>query len=462
MHIASGIGALVCAVAGLAGMPAQGEDDAARGAPSELNASFNYQGRLEVDGAPANGDFFFEVRLLDSSGDEIDPRFDELGPITVVDGIFDMDVLMGGTDMDADFFWRTYGHLAKRARIGVSDVDDGSYTTLSPDIDLGSSPHALYARYAGALRFPYSDTYLDLGGDPATMFSLTNEFGGIVAEFRSNQVGDEPLVYIRGENVFNSSFGFQSGALLVDSMDDEVAIRGEGSRFSIAGFFGDPPTLPGVSAALLGNVGFFSGPDVIAVWAVNSVADNSAALGTENHAGDFSGDVLVRDNLVVEGLVEREFAPDQRSAVGPLAYGFINANGSVGNGTANLSSEWDAALNLYRVSVDVGGLFFGVQTVLVTVVDTNEPRVATVNIVSGEVRVAIWDINSGNTLVQDNFQIAIFDPRSGPSSVVVTAPQGADLDKLSEQTGVAPVRVLHEPQPSVPAHKLERGALERD
>lgn len=448
---------VMCSVAlGLCASWSLGQDADARGVQEPINASFNYQGRLEVDGVPANGDFYFEVNLLGSDGDLIDDRFATPGPITVVDGIFDMDILMGGTDIDADFFWRTYGHLAKKARISVGVIEGGDYTELSPDVDLGSSPHALYSRYAGALRFPYAETYTNLEGDPATMLSLTNEFGGIVAEFRSNDAGDEPLVYIRGENVFSPTFSRQSGALLVDTMDDEVAIRGEGTRFSVVGLHSDPSTLSGVSAAVLGSVGSFSSPDIVAVWANNSPAGTAAFLGTENYAGDFNGDVLARDDLRVQGAAERDFATNEPAPIGPLAYGFINIAGDVTNGTANLNCVWDPALGVYLITVDGVSLLYGVQSAMVTVIDLAEPRVATTNVISGELRVAIWDLNSGNTLVQDNFQIVIYDPTTAGALTIDATPPGVDPDKLSEQTGVSPVRVIRKPSPVEPVLEAPR------
>ena len=134
--------------------------------------------------------------------------------------------------------------------------------------------------------------------------------------------------------MFGSSFSLQSGALLVDSMDDEVAIRGEGSRFSIVGFFSDPPTLPGLSAAIVGSVGIGSTPDVVAIWGSNSPAGTSARLGTADYAGDFDGDVIARDGLRVQGEPTRDYANNSPSPIGPLAYGFVSTTGTVGPATA--------------------------------------------------------------------------------------------------------------------------------
>jgi len=422
------------------------DGDIGLGVSAVQDGSFNYQGYLEFEGAPANGDFYFEVHLLDSNGDEIDPRFDQPGPITVTDGLFDMDIQMGGTLADADYFWDRYGHLAKKMRIMVGLIEGGPYTTLSPDVELGASPHALWSRYAGGLQFPYTDTHSNLFADPETMISLTNEFGGTVAELRSNGVTNEPIVYIRGERVFGGSFGFQSGALLVDSREDEVGIRGEGTRFSVVGFFSDPPTLTGVSAALLGSVGFASAPDVVAVWASNTPAGTSARLGTADYAGDFDGDILARDDLRVQGEPTRDYSASSPSPIGPLAYGFVSSSGTVSSATANLSASWDAANSRYLIEVEGESFGFNTHAVSITVVDSVEPRIATYDGTLSALGVKIWDLNSGNIAVQDNFSIVIYD--ATPVVVnQVAVPEGMDKDKYTEKTGVQllQTRPRHEP-----------------
>ncbi len=404
------------------------------------DGSFNYQGYLEVDGQPANGMYSFRFEAFEDAvgSDILSELVFESPPVQVVDGLFFVNVQMGGTPSEARRFWREVGNEEMYLEIGVGEIEGGPYTTLGTRTRVGWSARAQYAGIAESLRFPYSDSYTNEQGSASTMLSLTSEFGGIVAQFRSNEVRDEPLVYIRGERVYSPTFGFQSGALLVDSMEDEVAIRGEGSRFSVVGFHSDPFTLPGVGAAILGSVGFSSSPNVVAVWASNSASGNSAFLGSENYAGDFVGDVLARENLRVDGEAVRDFGNNEVSPIGPIAYGFVTASGAVSGATANLSATWNASSSQYQVSVNGETITLGPYTAVVTVVDSNEPRLATTNTVAGDLIVKVWDLNSGNIAVQDNFQVVIY--KADPNAFLVRgAPNGVDPDKYYEQTGTVPI-----------------------
>lgn len=407
---------------------------------SANDGSFNYQGYLEVDGQPANGMYSFRFEPFeDPTGPGIahELLFESV-PVPVVDGLFHVDVLMGGNITDARRFWREIGDEEIYFEIGVGEFEGGPYTTLGTRAKLSWSARAQYAGISESLRFPYTETYTNEFGDPATMLSLTSEFGGIVAEFSSNEVTDEPIVYIRGERVFNSVFNFQSGALLVDSMDDEVAIRGEGSRFSVVGHHSDPFTLTGVGAAVLGSVGFGSSPEVVAVWASNSASGNSAYLGSENYAGDFDGDVLARENLRVDGEAVRDFGTNELSPIGPIAYGFVLASGNISGATANLSSVWDAANSRYLLTIDGESFSNGLYSAIVTVVDSVEPRLATTNSTGSQLIVKVWDLNSGNIAVQDNFQVVIYKP-DPDAFLIMGAPDGVDPDKYYEQTGASPI-----------------------
>lgn len=410
-------------------MPSAGED---------VGGAFTYQGYLELDGQPANGVFYFRFSMYDTEDVWLGTWWAPAGPVTVTNGVFSCEVLMGGTPEVANQFWHDFGRAAKTMKIEVGEVE-GVYTALSPRVPVHATPHALYAKQAGELAFPYADSYDQHLGNPETMFSLTNIHGGITAEFVNETESDEPIVYIRGDDVFSPTFARQSGALLVDSRSDEVAIRGEGTRYSVVGNFSEPSTLPGISAAILGSVGAGSSPDVVAVWGFNSPAGTSARLGTADYAGDFSGDVVVRDNLHVEGDAVRDFTPTRTSPIGPLAYGFVTSTGFMNSSTGNLSAVWDAAQEHYRLSIDGETLVLGQHTVIVTVIDSSEPRLATTNVLGGELIVTIWDLNSNFVRRQDNFQIVVYDANPNAALLRNAVPPGVDPDKYGEATGVMPV-----------------------
>lgn len=255
-------------------------------------------------------------------------------------------------------------------------------------------------------------------------------------------------MYIRGRGVFNDTFNFQSGALLVDSREDEVAIRGEGTRFSVVGFHSEPSTNPGTTASVLGSVSIFASPDIVAVWALNSAAGTSARLGVENYAGDFDGDVLIRDALRVEEDVTRDFGSNEPSMVGPLAYGFVSSGGTVSRGTANLNAQWNAGSSSYRISFEGYTGSYSFLTIVVTVLDSNEPRVATTNGFLDFLEVTIWDLNSGNAKVQDNFSVVVYDPSSGSSVPRLGIP--TDTDTFAARNPGFRVRPETKPIPDVP------------
>lgn len=405
--------------------------DASRGISLLNNGSFNYQGHLEFEGQPANGDFFFEVHLLDSNGDEIDPLFDQPGPITVTNGLFDMDIQMGGTQVDSEYFWRKYGHLIKSMRIMVGQVEGGTYTTLSPDVDLGSTPHALWSRYSSALQFPYTDTYANDFAEPVTMLSLTNQFGGTVLEAIAGLDNSSAIISVQSPTPNGLNFGTQTGGVHIDAEGRPIGLISVADQYAFAGIL---LTNSGIqNSAILGQVN--SGvTSANAFLALNFDSGNNVALGTPDYAGDFSGDIIARNDLRVRGEPTRDFMSNSPSPIGPLAYGSVSAGGIVTSGTANFSAQWNAVSEYYEVTIADEFLGFATHSITVTVVDIAEPRVATFNTFGGIVAVKIWDLNSGNIAVQDNFSIVIHD--SNPTTINrITVPTGVDEDKYTEQTG---------------------------
>ena len=420
------------------------QDDDLRGGPIQLlESSFNYQGQLIYDGEPANGDFYFEIHLLDSNGDEIDPLFDTPGPIPVVNGLFDMNILMGGDSAGGNYFWKKYGPLAKKMRISVGLSEGSVNTVLSPDIELGSSPHALFSRYAGGLYFPYSETYTNEFSDPETMLSLRNVFGGTTLLLKENTNTNYPVLLVEGATTMGPDFGTQNGVLRVDSSSDSIGVLSFANQYPIAGILTNLTPSPG-AAAVLAQV--FSGVTGSAFRAINNTSGNNATLGSAQYAGQFTGDVLAQDNLRVQDELVRDFAPNDPSPAGPLAYGTINSGGTLSGATGNLNSSWDSVNFQYILTVDNESLVLGLYVAVVTVVDSFEPRVATINMTSGSLKVKIWDINSGNIAVQDNFQVVIYKPGFD----VVTQsrlPDGTDLDQYAEQTGSIPTTSMRTLKP---------------
>ncbi len=418
------------------------------------DGTFNYQGFLEVDGQAANGMYSFRFEAFDDpNGFDIAHELyftSEL--VQVVDGLFDLDVQMGGTPSEARRFWREIGNQEMYFEIGVSEVEGGPYTTLGTLSKLGWSARAQYAGIAESLRFPYIETYTNPDGTPITMISLTSFFGGTVLEMNAVRDTEEPNLVLHGPSTYGIDFGTDNGAMRVDT-DEPVGITSFARDFAIAGFLFDETTSNG--AAVIAQVRSPAGPGNSALYAYNWHNNNDVFLATDDHAAVFGGDVFAEGNLRVSGEPVRDFAADAPSPIGPIAYGFVSSNGATSGATANMSSVWDAPNERYVISVDNENITLGPYTSVVTVVDSFEPRVATTNTVLGNLIVRIWDLNSGNIAVQDNFQVVIY--KANPNAFLRSgAPGGVDADKYYEQTGSSPVLggVTTEPEPSPQVKEL--------
>ena len=109
-----------------------------------LGTSFTYQGQLKQLNADANGAFDFEFRLFDteSGGIAIAPSPVVLDDISVVDGIFTVELDFGVTPFAGDRLW-----LEISVRPGASI---SGYTGLLPRQELTAVPYALHTENVAA------------------------------------------------------------------------------------------------------------------------------------------------------------------------------------------------------------------------------------------------------------------------------------------------------------------------
>jgi len=426
--------------------------------PDMIQSSFTYQGNLEFNGVPANGDYYFRFSMFDTNGTWQGSWYSTVGPVTVTDGLFTAEIMMGDDPIIAAQFWRVYGMAALTMLIEVGEVE-GLYTALSPRVAITAAPQSVYSirsmssNVADMLQFPY---YTSRGiTENIPMFHLRETSGDTVAFFETvvaNVVN--PVVQVEGFVGTGMDFGAYNGLLRINTISDDVGLMSSADSFPIIGHHFSSSSFN--RAAILGEVDSAANANIIALWALNHASGNNAALGTGSYAGDFSGDVLARNNLRVQGEPTRDYAAGSPSPIGPLAYGSITSLGSVSSGTANLSVSWDAANLRYVVSVADETLAFSTHSVSITVVDSFEPRVATFIASAGDLLVYIWDLNSGNVKVPDNFTIVIYDA----APVVLNrlaVPDGVDLDKYSEETGAVLIQTQPRNEPVEPFENYGSG-----
>lgn len=398
----------------------------AQGGVTGNDGSFSYQGYLEDNGAPANGMYSFRIEAFDepAGGSVASEMFFVSGLIPVVDGLFVVDVQMGGNSANADVFWRQVGEDEFYLEIGVGLVEGGPYETLGQRVKVSWGARSQYSARSGSLTFPYTDSFTDEFFNPTTMMSLTSVAGGTVLEANAGVNDDPAIITVNSATPNGVNFGPQTGGVHIDAADRQIGLISISDEFAVAGLLMSDSGVQ--DSAILGQVNG-GVTDANAVFALNFDAGTRAYLGTPEYAGLFEGDTHTT------GQVTRDYSGGQ-SPVGPLAYGSVSAAGNVTAGTANLTASWNQTSSRYEIVVTGESIAFNTHSVTVTVVDSNEPRLATINTVNGDIRVHIWDLNSGNIAVQDNFSIVIHD--SNPVVVsTLRLPEGVDADKYAETTG---------------------------
>lgn len=408
------------------------------------DGTFNYQGYLEVDGEAANGMYSFRFEAFnDPTGfDSAHELYFTSDLIPVVDGLFDLDVQMGGTASEARRFWREIGNQEMYFEIGVSEIEGGPYTTLGTLAKLGWSARAQYAGISDSLRFPYIDSFADPDGDPTTMIYLENDFGGSILELVTYTSTNEPMIDLTGPLPYGIDFGSQNGAIRIDDSDERVGILSTANEFPLVGYLQNPE--PGTSGAILGQVATGAGEGYFAVSAINSNSGNRAYLGADEVAGLFVGDVAV------DGEIKKSYGSAVTASAAPLAYGFIDSDGSVQSGTPNLSATWDAGQNRYLVSIDNESYFFSAYTAVITPASGTSPRIVSTTSVGGSLVVYVMDPLNSYARIQDEFQLAVF--KTDPNTTVINRnTTGMDDDEFYRLHGLTPevVRTQQRTRPYV-------------
>lgn len=421
--------------------------EAGAGFVSANDGTFNYQGYLEVDGDPANGMYSFRFEAFDDPiGPNIASELFFVSPLVpVVDGLFQIDVQMGGDAMGGKQFWRTVGDLEMYLEIGVSTVEGGPYTTLGTRSKLGWSARAQYAGISESLRFPYTDVFTDPEGGAATMMSLTSTFGGIVLQTISELNANEAIIDVQSATPSGFDFGFQTGGVHIDAEGRSVGLLTIADEFPLASVILSDSGFQQASIVAQVNSGA-SGAD--AIEALNFDAGTSAYLATPSYAGEFEGDVTVN------GDIKRTYSGTEASAA-PIAYGSVFTSGTIGSGTGNFSVVWDATLSRYEIAIENEFFVFSQYTAVVTPAAGGNPRLVSTSSVSGNLLVYILDPLDSYARVQSGFQFAVY--KADPNLTVINRNNTSmDDDEFYRANGLTP-EIIRTGEPTPP--KRERKGI---
>jgi hypothetical protein len=131
--------------------------------------AFNYQGRLQDGGAPANGNYDLQFTLWDAvSGGTQQPQ---PSPVTVTRGF--VAVANGSFTVQLDFGASAFPGADRFLEIGVRAAGGGAFAILSPRQQITSTPYAIRSASAGTADTATNAT--QLGSIAANQYVLTSD-----------------------------------------------------------------------------------------------------------------------------------------------------------------------------------------------------------------------------------------------------------------------------------------------
>ena len=141
--------------------------------------------------------------------------------------------------------------------------------------------------------------------------------------------------------------------------------------------------------------GYFDGGDVY--------IKNDVGIGTTGPQAKLHVDGSIR----VSGDLNKEFTVGTSNRATPIAYAFINSNGTVASGTPNVSCTWNAGSQDYEITI-AGESYQWTDYITVVTVASVNPHFETSGSRLGKLVVKIWD--SSSTATQEEFQFVTYKP----------------------------------------------------
>lgn len=280
---------------------------------SAQTSAFTYQGKLNDNNAPVNGNFDLEFRLFDvSSGGSALATIQRLN-VVVTNGVFSVQL---------DFGANAFNSSTRFLEIAVRPAGVGSFTTITPRQPFTSTPYSV--RSLSANNADTATNALQLGGVAANQYVQTN---------------DSRLTDARNP-LPNSTNYIQNTTTLQASSNFNISGNG-----IIGGNLGIGAS-PGYKLDVVGRIrlrqlaGNIGGNNSAGMWLFQNTPNSERAfIGMQNddHVGFFG-------SVGGWGLVMN--TQDGNVGIGtvtPSSKLFVNGTGII---RANVNSDWNAGLGL--------------------------------------------------------------------------------------------------------------------
>ena len=290
-----------------------------------VGTDFTYQGYLEDNGVPANGEYDFWIRLYDaaSAGNPVGSITD-LGDVDVVDGYFTVQVNVG---FDPNGYFNDQAlWLEICVRPGASS---GSYTTLTPRQPLTAVPYAFSLVPGATMDAEYNYTghgiinafnrstgsstngvqgtsYSTIGGSGLAGYNYSTTgsgygvFGIAAGELgtgvRGEAISSTGVNYgVYGKAKGSYGYGVYGEAPIVGvyglataATDNNYGVYGMTSSTAGVGVFGNAPVTSGSASGVYGQTTSTDGRGVVG-WAISDTGATRGVYGRADSASGYAG-----------------------------------------------------------------------------------------------------------------------------------------------------------------------------
>jgi hypothetical protein len=275
---------------------------------------FTYQGRLNNNGAPANGTYDFRFRIAsDPSGDNFVGNPSLISGVTVTNGLFTAPVDFGAGVFNGSNLW---------LQVEVRTNGVGGYSALFPPQPLTPAPYAITAGNIAS------------GGIPAT-YTNSVTFNNPANSFSGNGTGLSGLWQLTGNS------GTVPAANFLGTLDNQpLEFRVNGAR----GFRIEPTPTNGAVNVIGGGISNSVAPGVVGATISGGGALNYSGLTLTNKVtGDLGviggGGGNVSDEFGVVGGGLFNVTKNQGATVaGGVQNAATNGSATIGGGFQNVSS----------------------------------------------------------------------------------------------------------------------------
>jgi len=404
------------------------------GKAAPMGTAWTYQGRLMDANNPADGLYDFEFKLYDDpyTGIQEGSTF-EVNDVDVIDGYFTVELDFGSDVFDGDACW-----LDISVRPGNST---SSFTSLGPLQRITSTPYSLQTRgifvdNEGNVGMgttspeqelhvyqPVRNVYVRAESDGGFAFFQVdgtknsglrieedgtlkaNVYWNTASQCLSLAYGNDDSLVVKGENI---GIGTQdpSNDLHIYDSTSNCYVDAE-SETGYAFFQADGHRNSGLTIKENGTV------KANVYWNTANESLSMAEGGAERLVVK-SGNVGIGTNLPAEKLhvagnlkVNGTITNGPGNIKAPIAYGAINADGTVLSASPNVSNSfWNNTLYRYEITISGESLDTVSYVFNVTYINLNVPRFITASAENGRLIVEIW--SPGSTKASGRFHFVVY------------------------------------------------------